>query len=41
MTFDSVLDWGLTIVGSGGIGAAITYFSNFKSRKKLEAELAK
>ena len=41
MTFDSVLEWGLTIVGSGGIGAAITYFGNYKSRKRVESELAK
>lgn len=41
MTIDSLLEWGLTIVGSGGIGAAVTYFGNYKSRRKVEQELAK
>lgn len=41
MMLNSILEWGLTIIGSGGIGAAITYFGNYKSRKTLESELAK
>lgn len=41
MTLDSVLEWGLAIVGGGGIGSALTFLGNYKSRKKLEEELAK
>jgi hypothetical protein len=32
MTLDSLLEWGLATLGSGGIGAAITYFGTYKSR---------
>lgn len=37
---NSLLEWALTIVGSGGIGAAITFVSTYKSRKKIEKEKA-
>lgn len=40
MTLDSILEWGLTILGSGGVGAAITFFSTYKSKKRIEEELA-
>lgn len=33
-----LLPW---ILGSGGLGATITYLGNYKSKKKLEEELAK
>lgn len=39
----SIVEWILAVVGSGGIGAAITYICTFKSKKKLieaEAETA-
>lgn len=36
---DSILQWILTIIGSGGLGAAVTYFINLKSNKRIkEAE---
>lgn len=36
---DSILQWVLTIIGSGGLGAAVTYFINLKSNKRIkEAE---
>lgn len=37
---NSLLEWALTIVGSGGIGAAITFIGTYKSRKKIEKEKA-
>lgn len=40
MTLDSLLEWGLAIVGGGGIGSAITWLGTYKSKKKLEEELA-
>lgn len=41
MTLDSVLEWALPIIGGGGIGSAITWLGTYKSKKKLEEELAK
>lgn len=41
MTFDSILEWGLAVIGGGGIGSAITYLGTYKSKKKIEQELAK
>ena len=41
MTWDSILEWALPIVGGGGIGSAITWLGTYKSKKKLEEELAK
>jgi hypothetical protein len=29
-----LLEWALAIIGSGGLGAAITYIFTFKSKKK-------
>lgn len=36
--FKELLPW---ILGSGGLGATITYLGNYKSKKKLEEELTK
>ena len=39
----NISEWILTIIGSGGIGAAITYISTFKYKKqqvKIETELS-
>ena len=41
MTLDNLLEWGLAVVGGGGIGSAITFLANYKSKKKIERELAK
>ena len=41
MTLDNFLEWGLAVVGGGGIGSALTYLANYKSKKKIEKELAK
>ena len=41
MTLDSILEWGLAVIGGGGIGSAITYLGTYKSKKKIEQELAK
>ncbi len=41
MTWDSLLEWGLPLIGGGGIGSAITWLGTYKSKKKLEQELAK
>lgn len=41
MDFSSIQDWALSLIGGGGIGAAITYFATFKSKTKIENELAK
>lgn len=41
MNLDSLLDWGLAIVGGGSIGSALTYLGTYKSRNKLESEAAK
>ena len=30
-----ILEWALAIVGSGGLGAVITYICTFKSRRKI------
>ena len=38
-----ILEWALTIIGSGGIGAIITYIFTFKSKQKqanAEANMA-
>ena len=40
MTLDNFLEWGLAVVGGGGIGSAITYLGTYKSKKKVEKELA-
>ena len=40
---NNILEWILTIIGSGGVGAAITYISTFKYKKeqvKIETELS-
>jgi hypothetical protein len=37
---NSFLEWGLAVIGSGGIGAAITYIGTYKSRKRIENEKA-
>ena len=40
---DSIIEWILTLLGSGGLGAAITYIFTFKSKQtkaKAEAEQA-
>lgn len=35
----SILEWALAVIGSGGIGAVVTYICTFKSKKKqVEAE---
>ena len=41
MTWDSILEWALPVIGGGGIGSAITYLGTYKSKKKIERELAK
>lgn len=41
MTWDSVLEWALPVIGGGGVGSAITWLGTYKSKKKLEEELAK
>lgn len=41
MDLNSILDWALSLIGGGSIGAAITYFATFKSKKQVEEELAK
>ena len=41
MTLDNLLEWGLAVVGGGGIGSALTYLANYKSKKKIERDLAK
>ena len=41
MTLDNFLEWGLAVVGGGGIGSALTYLANYKSKNKIEKELAK
>ena len=40
MTLDSILEWGLAVIGGGGIGSAITYLGTYKSKKRIERELA-
>lgn len=40
MTLDSLLEWGLAVVGGGGLGSAITYLGTYKSRKKKAEEEA-
>ena len=40
MTLDSLLDWGLAVIGGGGLGSAITFLGTYKSRKKKEQEEA-
>ena len=39
--WDIILQWGLPIIGSGGLGAAITYILTFKSKQKLSEAEAK
>lgn len=35
----SILEWALAVIGSGGIGAVVTYICTFKGKKKqVEAE---
>jgi hypothetical protein len=41
MTWDSILEWALPVIGGGGIGSAITFLTTYKSKKKIEKELAK
>ena len=41
MTLDNLLEWGLAVVGGGGIGSALTYLANYKSKRRIEQELAK
>lgn len=41
MNLDSLLEWGLAVIGGGGVGSAITWLGAYKSKKKLEQELAK
>lgn len=38
MTLDSLLDWGLAVIGGGGIGSMLTYFGTYRSRNKIEKE---
>ena len=40
MTWDSFLEWALPVIGGGGIGSAITFLGTYKSKKKIEKELA-
>lgn len=40
MTWDSILEWALPVIGGGGIGSAITYLGTYKSKKRIERELA-
>lgn len=40
MNLDSLLEWGLAVVGGGGLGSAITYLGTYKSRKKKAEEEA-
>lgn len=40
MTLDSLLDWGLAVIGGGGLGSAITFLGTYKSRRKKEQEEA-
>lgn len=40
MNLDSLLEWGLAVLGGGGIGSAVTWLGTYKSKKKLEEELA-
>ena len=41
MTWDSIIEWALPVIGGGGIGSAITFLGTYKSKKKIEKELAK
>ena len=41
MTWDSIIEWALPVIGGGGIGSAMTYLGTYKSKKRLEEELAK
>lgn len=41
MDFSSLQNWALSLIGGGGIGAAITYIGTYKSKRQLEKELAK
>lgn len=41
MTLDSLLDWGLAIVGGGGIGSVITFLSTYKTKRRLDEESAR
>ena len=40
MTWDSILEWALPVIGGGGIGSAITFLGTYRSKKKIEKELA-
>lgn len=37
---NSFAEWILTVIGSGGIGAAITFIGTYKSKKNIEKEKA-
>lgn len=41
MVLDNLLQWGLATLGSGGLGAAITYIGTYKSKKRMQEEIAK
>lgn len=41
MKWDSILEWTLPLIGGGGIGSAITWLGTYKSKKKIEEEIAK
>ena len=41
MTWDSILEWALPVIGGGGIGSAITFLGTYKSKRKIEEELSK
>jgi hypothetical protein len=38
---DTLIQWLLSIVGSGGVGAVITYFATFKTNRRKAAAEAK
>lgn len=40
MDFSSITDWILSLIGGGSIGAGITYLLTFKSKVKIEKQLA-
>ena len=41
MTWDSILEWALPVIGGGGVGSAITFLGTYKSKRKIEEELSK
>ena len=36
MTWDSILEWALPVIGGGGIGSAITFLGTYKSKIRIE-----